>query len=184
MQILSLGTGAAVVAATLPGALSGVGIAAAIGVAVGTVAVLAWPPATRLAARVIPGLAAEGHALHAGRLALAATATLLAWMAYGLAFWLVAQAVLPDPDLSLASATGAFTASYIVGLLTVIAPGGLLVREGLILELLNSTLGAPGAVVLGVASRAVLTATELTAAAIGLIVWRRIAVPPGRRDTP
>ncbi|MGH7658771.1 MAG: hypothetical protein ACREL6_11100, partial [Gemmatimonadales bacterium] len=88
-------------------------------------------------------------------------ANLTAWCGYGVAFWILGQAVLPDLQLTVPAAIGAFTASYVAGFLALLAPGGLLVREGVIVLMLQGTLGLPAATALAVASRLLLTVTEL-----------------------
>lgn len=94
----------------------------------------------------------------------AAASNVVAWVGYGVALWLLARGVL-DAGPSLKAAIAAFTASYIAGLLAVIAPGGLGVREAVFILMLQGTLGAPAAAALAIASRALLTVTELGAAA-------------------
>jgi uncharacterized membrane protein YbhN (UPF0104 family) len=94
----------------------------------------------------------------------AALANVIAWVGYGVALWLLAQGVLSvTPPLQ--AAVAAFTASYIAGLLAVIAPGGLGVREAVFILMLQGTLGAPAAAALAIASRLLLTFTEIGAAA-------------------
>jgi hypothetical protein len=94
----------------------------------------------------------------------AALANVIAWVGYGVALWLLARGVLSvTPPLQ--AAVAAFTASYIAGLLAVIAPGGLGVREDVFILMLHGTLGAPAAAALAIASRMLLTFTEIGAAA-------------------
>ena len=90
---------------------------------------------------------------------------LVAWVAYGCAFWLLAQGTLPAVQLPLTTAIGAFTASYLAGLLAPFAPGGLFVREGVMLLMLQGSIGLVPAGALAVASRLMLTLTE-----VGLVV--------------
>ncbi len=88
----------------------------------------------------------------------------VAWFGYGIAFWLLARAVLPTPALDPTTAIAAFAASYVAGLVALFAPAGLVVREGLMIALLSSPLGLGAATALAVASRVLLTVTELGAA--------------------
>jgi hypothetical protein len=59
----------------------------------------------------------------------------------------------------------AYVASYLVGLLVVIAPAGIGFREAALVVCLGSAIGAQPAVILAVASRVWLIALELVAAA-------------------
>lgn len=86
---------------------------------------------------------------------------LSAWVGYGCAFWLLQQGSLPAVQLSLSTAIGAFTASYIAGLLFLLAPGGLFVREGVLVLMLSGSIGLAAAGALAVASRLMLTLTEI-----------------------
>src|SRR5438093_10890795 len=85
---------------------------------------------------------------------------LAGWLAYGLAFWLLARGLGLPPTLPLATATGVFALGYILGLLALFAPGGVGVRELVFIGLLTPALGSGGAVALSVGSRVRLTLTE------------------------
>ena len=65
-----------------------------------------------------------------------------------------------------------FAAGYITGLLALFAPGGVGVREAVFIALLAPSVGSGGAIVLGVASRVLLTLTEIAAALLGLLGGR------------
>ncbi len=163
MQALAVGTGASVVAAAAPGAVSPLQLAAAGFIALAAVALLVWERAARwLVGLVRPGT--ELHALPASTAALAAAATLASWVSYGVAFWLLAEGLVPDSGLSLRPAMGVFAAGYLVGLLALFAPGGVGVRELVFVAMLTPEMGSGGAVALTVASRLLLTITEATAA--------------------
>jgi uncharacterized membrane protein YbhN (UPF0104 family) len=58
-----------------------------------------------------------------------------------------------------------FTASYLAGFLALFAPGGIGVREGLFILMLQGPLGLGAATALALASRLLLTITEFGAAA-------------------
>ena len=85
----------------------------------------------------------------------------LAWCSYGLALLLLTRGLLPVVDLSLPQAIGVFTCSYIVGFLALFAPGGLGPRESVFLLMLSGQIGLKAAAALALASRLLLTATEL-----------------------
>ena len=136
LQAISLGTGAAVVAAVAPGSA----------------------PPLRLAAA---GLAAV------------LTITVLSWGTYGAAFWMLTRGLVPDTPLPLTAAIGAFTLGYILGVLALFAPGGVGVRELVLIGLLAPFLGSGGAVAVSVASRLLLTVLEATAALVTLPLRHR-----------
>jgi uncharacterized membrane protein YbhN (UPF0104 family) len=95
---------------------------------------------------------------------------LLAWGGYGCAFWLLQRGTIPEAALSLSTAIGAFTASYLAGLLFLLAPGGLLVREGVLVLMLQGSIGLGAAGALAVASRLMLTLTEIGVAVPFLVL--------------
>jgi hypothetical protein len=99
----------------------------------------------------------------ASALVTAGVANLIAWVGYGVALWLMARGLTVVP-LPLSLAIGAFAASYLMGFLALVAPAGLGVREGVFILMLDGTMGTPAAVALAVASRLLLTLTELGAA--------------------
>jgi uncharacterized membrane protein YbhN (UPF0104 family) len=104
----------------------------------------------------------------------------LGWMVYGLSFWLFIQGILPDPRISLVTASGVFTLSYILGTLALFAPGGIGVRELVLISLLTPHLGSGGAVATSVGSRVLLTIGEVGAALIAVALTRpaTTAEPP------
>lgn len=94
------------------------------------------------------------------------------WLAYGVAFWLTARALFAVPFSDLPHDAGVFAAAWIVGLVVVFAPGGLGVREAVIVALLSGRLGEAHAIALAAASRLVLTALDLAGGAAAF------ALPP------
>jgi glycosyltransferase 2 family protein len=96
---------------------------------------------------------------------IAALSTAAAWLAYGVAFWLMTRAVLPGDARSLSGCIALYTLSYLTGLLNP-APAGLGAAEGAMVVL------APQ---LGVA-------TQAEAAVLSIIVrlWRTVLeIAPG-----
>lgn len=96
---------------------------------------------------------------------ISALATTVAWLAYGIAFWLMARAVLPGDERSLSGCIALYTLSYLTGLLNP-APAGIGAAEGAMVVL------APQ---LGVA-------TQAEAAVLSIVVrlWRTVLeVAPG-----
>jgi hypothetical protein len=174
LQALAVGTAAAVVAATVPAAAPGVSLIAAAIVAAGTIAAVSWPPLARRLFRLVPRLGMlDAPPVRPGALALGAAVTLAAWITYGLALklWAAGTLAAGATGLDLGTAAGAFTASYVIGLLAVFAPGGVVVREGVMFTLLQGPIGPGNALALALGSRVLLTVTEITAALAGL-AWR------------
>jgi len=180
LQVVSIGTGAAVAALTgaaaleraRPGALLGLWVLVAAAVAGMTL--LLWPPVLRRLLRlVLPDAAAVTPPLPA--ILFGAAANVVAWVGYGVALWLLARGLLPAAPLGVRGAIAVFTASYLAGFLALIAPGGLGVREGLFILMLQGPIGLGAATALALASRVLLTVTELGAAVPFLIFPRRNA---------
>jgi glycosyltransferase 2 family protein len=94
----------------------------------------------------------------------------LVWVIYGLAFWLTGRALFDVPASQLPRYVGVFALGWLVGLVAVFAPGGIGVREAVIVALLRSRLGEANAIVLAAASRIVLTGVDLSAGAASLSV--------------
>lgn len=94
-------------------------------------------------------------------------ANTLAWVAYGASLCALLYGVLPTvgPELTLARAIGSFGAAYVAGVLAVLAPGGLGVREGLLVLLLAPAVGEGSALLVALGSRVLFTVAELGAAA-------------------
>ncbi len=95
----------------------------------------------------------------------AAVALCIVWCLYGAGFWLLLHGVAGDLNLPLGRATGVFAASYVAGYLVLVAPGGLVAREGVMTTLLVALRAAPwgGAAGLAGVARLWSIATELLA---------------------
>jgi uncharacterized membrane protein YbhN (UPF0104 family) len=111
---------------------------------------------------------------------MAFAANLLAWVLYGLALVLLAQGVLPGISLSLPKAIGVFTCSYLAGFIALFAPGGLGPRESVFLLMLAGDIGLKPAAGLALASRLLLTGTEVLPAVP--LLFRRPNSPPSVRE--
>lgn len=179
LQGLALASGAAVIAATLPAesgmVLAGSSLGAVVavaGVALGGMGVLAWPAAVSWINRRLPEPLAKLQPLPVPPLLLGFAVNTLAWFGYGFAFAFMARGALDAVTLPGLSATAVFTASYLVGLVALFAPGGVGPREGVLVLLLTPLTGARVALALAVASRVLLTITELGAAAPFLLSSR------------
>jgi hypothetical protein len=172
IQAIAIGTAVAIVAAAAPKAASPLGLGAAALIAGATIAALTWDRAIRAVARL--ARVTEGvRPLPPAAVAASTALGLLAWVAHGVAFWLLARGLGLPGDLSIVRSAGIFPLGYILGLLALFAPGGLGVREVVLISLLAPTLGWGGAVALSIASRIVLTLTEVGAPLCMLLVTRR-----------
>jgi glycosyltransferase 2 family protein len=90
---------------------------------------------------------------------------LLVWGLYGVAFWTTGRALFAIPASDLPHYIGVFALAWLAGLAAVFAPGGIGVREAVIVALLSGRLGQADAIVLAATSRIVLTAVDLAAGA-------------------
>lgn len=179
MQGLAVGTGVIVVGwigsagleqhyPWIRSALWALAIASSVGVALLVIPAISAPLVRRFALTPV-------KAPRPSTILLGIGVNLLAWGGYGLAFWLLAHGTLPDLVLPLRTAVGAFTASYLAGLLALVMPGGLVVREGFLVLMLQGVIGLVPATALAVASRLMLTVTELGVAVPFLVFPREKA---------
>ncbi|MEP7324918.1 MAG: lysylphosphatidylglycerol synthase domain-containing protein [Gemmatimonadota bacterium] len=175
LQGLAVGTGVAV--AGLAGtrvlasvhpwvvpALWTLAIASAVGVFL-----LVSPAVNRLITRRVLGREPAGSP-RPGTVLLGIGVNLAAWAGYGVSFWLLARGTLAGVQLSLVEAISAFTTSYLAGLLFLLAPGGLFVRESIMILMLQGSIGLAPAGALAVASRLMLTLTEIGVAVPFLVL--------------
>lgn len=185
LQVLAIGTGATVAGLTGRAAIEAAhpGSGAVLGLlvvgAVAGVALLLWPPLLRRLLRfAAPDAEARGAPAVAG-IVVGIVANAVAWIGYGASLWFLSRGLLPGVDLGLGLAIAVFTASYLAGFLALFAPGGLGVREGLFILMLQGPLGIGPATALALASRLLLTITELGAAVPFLMYSpRRARVAP------
>lgn len=170
LQGLAIASGVALSAFLAPDILGGLSPVQRTGIwVIGALAVassfaLTIPPVRRGLQRFLPSRVPPLPALDAKVLTLALAANALVWGATGLSFVWLGQGLLDAPPIPWALATSVFTIGYIAGLVAVFAPGGFLVRESLVVLLLQAAIGAKLALALALASRVLLTCTELGAA--------------------
>jgi uncharacterized membrane protein YbhN (UPF0104 family) len=178
---LSISTGSAVVL-TIVNVLTGLAVFAitsaqtpALGrkglwfVAVGALALLVAPfvlPRAERLARSLTGRDVTLPSIGVRPLLIAGASTTTAWLAYGVAFWVLANAVLPHAPGSIVSCIAVYTGAYLLGLLAVAPPAGLGVADGALIIL------APQ---FGVA-----TLAEASVLAVVVRIWRTVLeVLPG-----
>ena len=169
LQVLAIGTGAAVVGVTGYGSLraaypgAGVGLAVLLTLSAGAIGLLMWPALVNQLLQIVAPNAGTVRP-PAGAIAFGVLANIVAWIGYGIALWLLARGLLPESGLQVLPAIAVFTASYLAGFLALFAPGGIGVREGVFILMLQGPIGIGAATALAIASRLLLTVTELGAA--------------------
>jgi uncharacterized membrane protein YbhN (UPF0104 family) len=94
------------------------------------------------------------------------------WALYGAAFWLTGRALfaISADDLVFFAAT--FALGWLAGMAAVFAPGGIGVREAVLVALLAPRVGESEAIVIAGASRLLLTAADLVGAAAAFVLLR------------
>jgi hypothetical protein len=190
-QVVLVLTGLVVTAAWAPALISGVGGAAipaermlaltGIGV---VLLVLVLPRAMPLMGRAVGRVLrrpVSWQALPTGQFALYVAGLCVPWVVYGIAFWLFGRGLLGPQAPGLALAVGSFVASYVVGLIVVFAPSGLVVREAALVAALAPVIGDGAALVLAIASRVWLLIVEL-ATALGVVLLHGLAHRRSRED--
>jgi uncharacterized membrane protein YbhN (UPF0104 family) len=165
---LTLELAGSVVAAALVASLTGGVIAFAATAGAAIVGVGIWPHARRRLARL--------RRTQSSAVLRAAFETTLyyvpIWLLLGLCFWLTARSLFSLSFKDVGFYTGAFTVAWLIGLVAVFAPGGLGVREAVLVALLRSRTGTADAVLLATVSRGLLTMVDLLAGASGAILLR------------
>jgi len=90
------------------------------------------------------------------------------WICYGVAYYFLINALHHIGAMDAAKFTGFYAISWVLGYLCFILPGGIGVREGVQVYLLNLFVPLPVAILIAVTSRLWLTAGEIAAALISL----------------
>ncbi|MFG6197232.1 YbhN family protein [Nonomuraea sp. JJY05] len=96
--------------------------------------------------------------------------TALGWFVYGLHTWLLSG----RSDLYLV-ATGAYAFAWATGILTIVVPAGVGVREGALVLVLGPIIGTPAALAVAIVSRLAFTLADATAAGISFVLGRQAA---------
>jgi glycosyltransferase 2 family protein len=187
LQALALASGAVAVAVTAREAFQAVGpgvvpiALAVVTLCLAGIFVLGSQPLLDRLSRALPASLPRLRAIAPGMLAAAFAANVFAWGAYGVALTFLARGLLPDLHLSLPQAIGVFTCSYLVGFIALFAPGGLGPRESVFLLMLAGDIGLKPAAALALASRLLLTGTEVLPA-VPLLLRRSAPNPPSVRE--
>jgi uncharacterized membrane protein YbhN (UPF0104 family) len=125
-------------------------------------------------AAVLPALGSSRRLrAPAVRAAIRATALYVpTWVVLGGTFWLFARGLVGVPARDLPLYAGAFAVAWLAGLVTIYAPGGIGVREAVLVALLSSRIGAGDALVVAAASRLALILTDVVFAGAGALIAR------------
>ncbi|MFV1987277.1 MAG: lysylphosphatidylglycerol synthase domain-containing protein [Gemmatimonadota bacterium] len=169
--ILVTGTGVGV---ALAGRAAGDALDPRLSLALGVVLLATLHP--RVIDRVI-GLGARllrepapGGRLSGKTLAQAGAAGIVIWMLYGIGFWCLVHGLVPGSSLPPLAAAGIFAIAYVAGYVVLIAPGGLVVREGAMAALLVAATGIPLGAAAAVAAAARVWTTVAELIAFGIVV--------------
>jgi uncharacterized membrane protein YbhN (UPF0104 family) len=92
----------------------------------------------------------------------------LAWFSFGLGFTIFVKAFIPASLGIYPGLTGAFAFSFNIGFLALFAPGGIGVREGILVLLLEAYFPAPVAILISILSRLWVSLVELLCFLIAL----------------
>jgi uncharacterized membrane protein YbhN (UPF0104 family) len=95
------------------------------------------------------------------------------WLLLGASFWLCARGLVGVPARDLAFYAGAFAVAWLAGLVAIYAPGGLGVREAVLVALLSGRIGAADALVVAAASRLILILVDVLLAGAATAAMRR-----------
>ncbi len=176
-QVLVLGTGIAVAAATLGARLLAEEALIPTVVLLGALLVVLLQPS--IASRISIGLArrfgetAPTSPPPRGALWGAATGLVAVWLVNGLGLWCVWRGAGGSADPGPATMAGIYSAAYVAGYLVLFAPGGLVVREGAMAALLAATAGVPVSIGAAVAVLARLWATATELLGVGMVwTWK------------
>lgn len=177
-QVVTLLTGLAAgvgVVGARPGVLPG-GSALTTGLVVLALLALLHPAVVRggmaLTARLLREEISRAEPPEGRALATAAAGMLASWAVYGLGLWCLIRGVTGREVAGPGALAGVFAASYVAGYLVLVAPGGLVVREGAMTGLLVavSPVGGAVAAALAVLARVWVTLSELAALGLALLV--------------
>lgn len=104
-----------------------------------------------------------------------AVANIIAWVLYGAAFKFLIHGILGSAPGELIEYTAAFAISYVIGYLAILVPGGIGVREAVLITVLVSAplATAPQATAISMASRLWLVVIEIVPALLFLAYRRR-----------
>ncbi len=169
MQAVVLGTGVVVVAGATPHAASPVLLGGAVLAAIGLIGVLAWRR-TALWLGALADSTTPLPPLPVSAILAASGLMLVSWTTFGIAFWMLSRGLISTATVPIPAAMGMFALGYVMGIIAVFAPGGMVVRDLALVGFLTPLVGSGGALALSLASRVQLTLTEASAAGLALLL--------------
>jgi len=102
----------------------------------------------------------------------AVAAMLAAWLVFGFSFWMLGAALQPLSASDIPLFIFTLVVSFLIGLAAIIVPGGIGVREGIMVLILGTRMPGALAVLLAGLSRAVLFLSELTGVLVLKVMLR------------
>ena len=181
VEIAASATAAAIVAAFVLHVLVALPLAILVGLVVATPRLVPGLSgrvtglAARLVGRVYPAAGVDVRPAF-GALPHATALYLPVFVVYGIAFWLTGRAFVPIPASDFVYYSAVFALGWLTGMVVVFAPGGIGVREAVLVAFLGPKVGHGEAIVIAGTSRVLLTSADVVAgtAAIGLARWRAL----------
>jgi hypothetical protein len=105
-----------------------------------------------------------------------------AWLMFGASVWLLAMDVGGDPLMSLRVAIPGYALSFTAGLLFILAPAGVGVRDALLVVVLAPVIGLASATAVAVVARLLATVADVAAAGWGIASRKNAAGKDGRHS--
>jgi uncharacterized membrane protein YbhN (UPF0104 family) len=99
----------------------------------------------------------------------------LTWGVFGVAFFFLVRSLYPIEPGSVVALAASFSFASMVGMLAIVVPSGLGVREGLLVVFLSTLMPVPVAILVSLIARVWFTAVELAAAGVSYLVGGRAA---------
>ena len=169
MQAVILGTGVVLTALATPHAASPLLLGGAVLAALALIGVLAWRRTAQWLGTLadsttpLPPLPPSAIIVSSGLM-------LISWATFGISFWMLIRGLISTVSVPVPAAMGMFALGYVMGLIAIVAPGGLGVRDLALVGFLTPLVGSGGALAVSLASRVQLTLTEAGAAGAGLLL--------------
>jgi uncharacterized membrane protein YbhN (UPF0104 family) len=105
------------------------------------------------------------------------------WLAYGTSGVVLIEALGFGPAMPVSGIIAAFVAAWMIGFLSLITPGGIGVREAVLVLLLGTTLSTPQAITVALLARLSWTMVEMVGVVTGLLIGRRLAEPSAEESS-
>lgn len=101
-------------------------------------------------------------------------AYIIQWSILGLAFFIYAKSIYNFPLNYYSIFAGIFCISYILGLISFFAPGGLAVREGVLIYLLNKFIPQETSIIIGITSRIWMALVEIILISVAFMYYKKL----------